>query len=189
MSPLNGIVGWDGTFVEGERPTGIHPLASVGGHPESRTWMVGDRCFAPQIASSALVHAFCTIDAGTQWPTRVGDRSFLMSRVHMGHDSVVGADCELGNGVLLGGFVTVGDGVRIGGNSWVKPRIVIEDGAIIGGGSVVTKDVPAHEVWAGNPARYMKDAWTHPGRPHPYQEPEEVWAMMQLYHHRAGHAE
>jgi acetyltransferase-like isoleucine patch superfamily enzyme len=44
----------------------------------------------------------------------------------------------------------------------VKPRVTIGDGAIIGGGSVVTKDVPAHEVWAGNPGRFMKRAWSHP---------------------------
>jgi len=157
-----GLVGWDGTFPYGERPCGVHPLASVGGPPESRDWKVGDASYAPGIAASALVHAFCTVDAGTKRPTRVGERSFLQARVHLGHDVVVGDDCEVCVGVVLCGFVEVGDGARIGGNAWVKPRVKIGAGAIIGGGAVVTKDVPAHTVWAGNPARQIKLAWTHP---------------------------
>lgn len=156
------MVGWAGTFQVGERPSGIHPLASVGGPPESRDWKVGDVTHAPEIASSALVHAFCTIDAGTERPPTIGERSFLQARVHLGHDVLVGDDVELCAGVVICGFVEIGDGVRIGGNAWVKPRVKIGAGAIIGGGAVVTKDVPAHEVWAGNPARYQKNAWTHP---------------------------
>ena len=146
------------------RPCGVHPLASVGGPPEHRDWMVGDPMLEPVIASSALVHAFCTIDAGMtyQQTTTVGERSFLQARVHLGHNAVIGDDCEICVGVVICGEVIVGDGARIGGNSWVKPRVKIGAGAIIGGGAVVTKDVPAHEVWAGNPARFMKNAWTHP---------------------------
>lgn len=35
--------------------------------------------------------------------------------------------------------------------------VTIGKGAIIGAGSVVTKDIPPYQVWAGNPARYIKD--------------------------------
>lgn len=161
------MVGWDGGYEPGKRPAGVHPLASVGGPPESREWLVGDPCQYPHIASSALVHAFCTIDSGLpgDQTTTVGERSFLQARVHLGHNAVVGDDCELCAGVVVCGHVRIGNGVRIGGNTWIKPRVKIEDGAIIGGGSVVTHDVPAHQVWSGNPARYMKLAWTHPDAP------------------------
>lgn len=158
------MVGWEGIHPRGLRPTGVHPLASVGGPPENRAWMIGDPTVAPEIASSALVNAFCTVDAampdGT--PTFIGERTFLQARVHVGHNAVVGNDCEICAGVVICGHVQIGNGVRIGGNSWIKPRVTIGDGAVIGGGSVVTKDVPAHEVWAGNPARPLKLAWTHP---------------------------
>ena len=159
-----GMVGWPGDFRVGERPAGIHPTAFCGGPPEHRGWKVGDPVSAPQIASSALIHAFCTVDAGMTYreTTTIGERTFLQARVHVGHNSIIGDDCEICVGTTLGGEVTIGDGVRIGGNTWVKPLVVIEDGAIIGGGSVVTRSIPAHEVWCGNPARFLKLAWTHP---------------------------
>lgn len=50
----------------------------------------------------------------------------------------------VGNRVSIGSSVTVMCGVRIG------------EGAVIGAGSVVLADVPAGEVWAGNPARFIK---------------------------------
>ena len=35
--------------------------------------------------------------------------------------------------------------------------VTIGKGAIVGAGSVVTKDIPPYQVWAGNPAKYIKD--------------------------------
>ncbi len=48
------------------------------------------------------------------------------------------------DGVFVGAHVTILKGVTIGENS------------IIGAGSVVTKDVPPNEVWAGNPAKFVR---------------------------------
>ena len=41
----------------------------------------------------------------------------------------------------------------IGINATICPGITIGEYAMIGAGAVVTRDVPAHEVWIGNPAR------------------------------------
>lgn len=43
-------------------------------------------------------------------------------------------------------------GASIGAGSTILPGITIGENAVIGAGSVVTKDVPAGEVWYGNPA-------------------------------------
>ncbi len=45
---------------------------------------------------------------------------------------------------------------HIGWNVTICKPITIGEGAIVGAGSVVTKDIPDHEVWAGNPARFIK---------------------------------
>lgn len=51
--------------------------------------------------------------------------------------------------------VSIGADVWIGGGAIVLPGITIGDGAIIGAGSVVTRDVPAGVTVAGNPARIL----------------------------------
>jgi acetyltransferase-like isoleucine patch superfamily enzyme len=52
----------------------------------------------------------------------------------------------------------VGKWVSIGSGSTILCGLTIGDGAMIGAGSVVTKSVPAGELWAGNPARFMRKA-------------------------------
>lgn len=47
-------------------------------------------------------------------------------------------------------------GASIGANATILPGITIGEGAMIGAGSVVTKDIPANATWVGNPARQIK---------------------------------
>lgn len=51
--------------------------------------------------------------------------------------------------------VIVGEDVWIGGGSIILPGLTIGDGAIIGAGSVVTRDVPPGETVVGNPAKHL----------------------------------
>lgn len=46
--------------------------------------------------------------------------------------------------------------VWIGMGCFLKAGVTIHNGAVIGMGSVVTHDIPAYEVWAGNPAKLIK---------------------------------
>ena len=50
----------------------------------------------------------------------------------------------------------VGNDVWIGERATILSGLTIGDGAVIGGGSVVTKDVGPYEIWAGNPARFIR---------------------------------
>ena len=52
--------------------------------------------------------------------------------------------------------ITVGDYVWIGAGAIILPGVTIGDGAMVAAGSVVTKDVPARMVVAGNPARILR---------------------------------
>lgn len=46
--------------------------------------------------------------------------------------------------------------VWLGMGVYVKAGVTIHNGAVIGTGSVVTHDVPPYEIWAGNPARFIR---------------------------------
>lgn len=51
---------------------------------------------------------------------------------------------------------TIGNDVWIGSMCMIKAGVHIGNGAVIGMGSVVTKDVPDYEIWAGNPAKFIR---------------------------------
>lgn len=55
-----------------------------------------------------------------------------------------------------GEYPVIGDNVTVGINSTIIGSVHIGDGAIIGAGSVVVKDVPSYAVVCGNPASVIK---------------------------------
>ena len=52
--------------------------------------------------------------------------------------------------------VVIGDDVFVGTNSIILKGVIIGDRSIVGAGSVVSCNIPADEIWAGNPARFVK---------------------------------
>lgn len=74
---------------------------------------------------------------------------------------VIGSHCTLRHCTTIGmksspdDVPLIGDHVDVGCNSVIIGRIKIGDGAVIGAGSVVVKDVPAGAVVVGNPARQV----------------------------------
>lgn len=52
--------------------------------------------------------------------------------------------------------VHIGNHVWVGMNATIMKGVTIGDNAIIAAGALVTKDVPAGEIWGGVPARFIK---------------------------------
>lgn len=89
---------------------------------------------------------------------------------HSAHGSVISPQTVIGRNVSLRQNTTIGakgfidaekspiikDNVTIGPNVCIIGDITIGEGAIIGAGAVVVKDVPPHSVVVGNPARVIK---------------------------------
>lgn len=59
-------------------------------------------------------------------------------------------------GTFRNGEVRIRKGAFIGTRTIICNSVTIGEGAIVGAGSIVTKNIPANEVWAGNPARFIK---------------------------------
>jgi len=47
-------------------------------------------------------------------------------------------------------------GASIGSGSTILSKVIVGENAIVGAGSVVTKDVPANAIVAGNPAKFLR---------------------------------
>lgn len=93
------------------------------------------------------------------------------SGVVIGETAVIGDDCLIHHGVTLGGksrqpgkrHPTLGNRVLVGAGAIILGDIMIHDEAVIGAGSVVTKDVKACDIVAGNPARTIRNKCTEQG--------------------------
>ncbi|MCF8140895.1 MAG: hypothetical protein K9J75_07320 [Cyanobium usitatum Tobar12.5m-G36] len=53
--------------------------------------------------------------------------------------------------------VSIGSDVWIGTHVTILPGVTIGDGAIVGAGAVVTKNIPPYQIWAGVPAKKLRD--------------------------------
>ncbi len=94
----------------------------------------------------------CIIDPGHVNLITIGDNVTFAPNVHiLAHD----ASTRRALGYTMLGRVDIGDDVFIGANSTVLPGVIIGNGAIIGANSLVSKDVPASTVFAGNPAKQI----------------------------------
>jgi len=86
----------------------------------------------------------------------IGDNVMFGPRVGLytaGHP----IDADIRNeGLEFGLPIKIGNNVWIGGNAIVMPGVTIGDNSIIGAGSVVTKDIPAHVIAVGNPCKVVR---------------------------------
>lgn len=140
-------------------------------------------CQAP-IPKSTNVWQFCVILPKAQIgeDCNICSHCMIENDVHIGNNVTIKNGVQLWDGITLEDNVFVGanvsftndlyprskangwqciptivkHGASIGVGSTILCGITIGENAMIGAGSVVTKDVPAGELWFGNPAKFVR---------------------------------
>jgi UDP-N-acetylglucosamine acyltransferase len=131
----------------------IFQFASIGDEPQDKKYKgeptrlsIGDR---------NVFRESCTINRGTghdKGVTLIGSDNLFMAYSHVAHDCVIGNNTVFANCASLGGHVEIGDWVILGGLTAVHQFAKIGVHAFLGGGSILSRDVPPYVMVAGNPA-------------------------------------
>lgn len=87
---------------------------------------------------------------------------FFPRLISIGENTVIGYNCTILCHEFLireyrTGAVEIGAGVMLGANSTILPGVRIGDGAVVGAGSLVNRDVPPGALVAGVPARIIRE--------------------------------
>lgn len=116
---------------------------------------VGEETTA-EIGDNNMIRENVTISRGTasKGTTKVGSNNLLMENSHIGHDSVVGSGCIIGNSTKIAGEVTIHDCAILSACVLVHQFSHIGSYVMIQGGSRINKDVPPYIIVGREPARY-----------------------------------
>jgi UDP-N-acetylglucosamine acyltransferase len=106
-----------------------------------------------RIGHRNVLREFMIVHQGHYAQTVVGDDCYLMNKVYIAHDDVIGDGVTMAAGATLGGHVQVGPGANLGMGATVHQRRVVGPGAMVGMGAVVTRDIPPYALSFGHPSR------------------------------------
>lgn len=129
-----------------------------------------------EIGDNSKIGTFVEIQAGA----KIGKNCKISSHTFICEGVTIGDGCFIGHGVMFindkypravneKGELECGDDwadrfvetiiedqVSIGSNATIMGGIRIGKGAVIGAGSLITRNIPPYQVWAGNPARKLR---------------------------------
>lgn len=147
----------------------VHPLSDV------QSLSIGD---------GTVIWQFCVVLKNAQIGKKcnINCHVFIENNVIIGDYVTIKPGVQIWDGIILEDYVMIGPnvtftndrfpksrnlnwsmqktivkrGASIGANATILPGLIIGENALIAAGSVVTKNVPAGEIWAGNPAKYLR---------------------------------
>ncbi|MGC2626924.1 MAG: acyl-ACP--UDP-N-acetylglucosamine O-acyltransferase [Candidatus Udaeobacter sp.] len=139
--------------IEGEVAIGRGNFIGHGaiiGVPPQDVSFSSDRRTKVEIGNDNVIREYCTIHRGSPdgSVTKIGDKNFLMSGAHIGHNCLIGDNIVIANNCLLAGHVRVDDGAFLGGGSTFHQFMHIGRLVMVQGSSAFGKDLPPFVVAA-----------------------------------------
>lgn len=111
-------------------------------------------CANVLIENDVIIGNNVTIKSGIQlWDgVEIEDNVFIGPNVTFTNDLYP----KSGNKEYLMMKTKICRGASVGANSTILPGVTIGENSLVGAGSVVTKNIPANELWLGNPAKFIR---------------------------------
>lgn len=168
----NVVIGSD-TMIESN--TTILPDVQIGKRCKIRAGaVIGGEGFEHQRTTRGILSVFHSGKVIIDDDVEVGCNACIDKGLSIDKNTFIGAGtkinnlCHIAHSVKIGIEVKITGLVNISGSSIIEDRVLISPGALIrnsvtvhrdahiGMGAVVTKDIPAGEVWLGNPAKKLR---------------------------------
>jgi acetyltransferase-like isoleucine patch superfamily enzyme len=134
---------------------------------------IGIGCHIENWVQFRIAHPF----SGTNLIS-IGNRVFIgeycqfncVTKITIGNDTMIAANTtivDVSHGIdkrtainkqpSFGNEIVIGNDVWIGAGCIILKGVVIGDGSVVGAGSLVNKSIPPYQIWAGSPARFIRD--------------------------------
>ncbi len=123
--------------------------AIIGAPPQDLSFSP-ERKTKVEIGNDNIIREYCTIHRGSSEgsATKIGDKNFLMTGAHVGHNCEIGSGVIIANNCLLAGHVRVGDGAFLGGGSTFHQHMHVGRLVMVQGSSAFGKDIPPFVIAA-----------------------------------------
>jgi len=131
----------------------VHHGAVLGSEPQDLKYSAEPSYLV--IGDHSTFREYCTANLATEpgFTTRIGSHVLMMAYSHVAHNCAIGDRVILANAVQLAGYVVVDDWAIVGGGTVVHQFTRIGRHAMIGGGSRISQDVAPYVKAAGSPPR------------------------------------
>ena len=140
----------------------IHSGTSIGSDGFGFVTVDGNHEKIPQtgnviIKNDVEIGSNCSIDRATIGSTVIGEMTKIDNLVHIAHNVKIGKGCLITAGFAVAGSTEIGNFCTFAGQVGVAPHLKIGNNSIVASKAGVTKSLKGERVYAGFPARDIKD--------------------------------
>jgi len=139
------------------RPVRAAALRALG--VQTATWNIGPHCFfgarRVTIGRGTFISVRCLFDAFDH--ITIGRRVAVAMDVRFVTSAHEAGDARRRAGALTGAPIAIGDGCWIGAGATILPGVTVGPGCVVAAGAVVTADCAMNGLYAGVPARRVRD--------------------------------